>query len=439
MDRLSVLLLALFSFPALSLPADDKDFSCTSAATAERYIQELSIHIESFGGTELCSSHVDSKRLFNDLRLIEEGQFSPSKENIFIQNFVPASAYYSWLVQQTRGIERGNDIPWATAYNSWGYFTMQDGWAKLSTLGRVGTLIHEARHTEGYSHTTCDHGPYKDSNVAGCDESVAAGGSHGVEMEYYARVHLQGSNFHPAYQAMARLMLLARSNFVFNENPAATKDALLVRTDSGLLRLDESGLTRLPFPADLPNATVLKRTSLGATFLALPSGAWALDLVQPEAAITLSDDYSYYKLLKMTPPADLMDMEEFDFGLRRFLYAVDEVGHLFAYVFGQGAWSQSSAPQNINVLMTSDPAGRSGLFALFRDATYCPIQPPQLTCAEAPSAWPAGAKKVVDFRKFILKLGPDGKVYDSSGASWPELDGETVLDMVVVPEYSVFD
>jgi hypothetical protein len=275
--------------------------------------------------------------------------------------------------------------------------------------------------------------------VDGCDESVSAGGSHGVEMEYYARVHLQGANFHPAYQAMARLMLLARSNFVFNESPAMAKDALLVRTESGLIRLDESGLTRLPMPAGVQSDAIIKRTSLGATLLALPNGAWALDLVKPDPAITLSDDYSYYKLLKMTPPSDLTDMEEFDFGLRRFLYAADDLGHIFSFVFGQGTWTQSTTPKKVSSLMTNDPSGRAGLFALFADATYCPIQAPSLQCAEAPIPWPAMAKKVVEYKNTVLKLGPDGKVYDSMGTPWSDLDGETVLDLVVIPEYSVFD
>ena len=109
-----------------------------------------------FGGLELCRFSVDTKKLFNDLKIIKEGRFQPkTTNNVFIRNAIPAPQYYEWMKSMTRGMDRGNDIPAATAYNRGGYFTMQDGWAVLSTLGRVGTVVHEARHTGGYYHIQC--------------------------------------------------------------------------------------------------------------------------------------------------------------------------------------------------------------------------------------------------------------------------------------------
>lgn len=441
MDRLlgGLLALGLFSGAARALPVFDHEFTCLDSITATRYISDFRVDTESFGGLELCDFRIDTKKLLNDLELVEQGQFNGSAGNVFIQEFVPAGDYYAWLKEQTNGIQRGDDIPWATAYNSGGYFTMQDGWAKLSTLGRVGTLIHEARHTEGYYHTQCEHGPYKDSRVSGCDVSVAAGGSHGVEMEYYARVVLQGANFHPVYQSMARMMLLARANFVFNENPMSARDALVVRAADGLARLEGTEKQTLNWNFAGSESFQLKRTSLGATLLDLPSGAWSIDLNRPDVAPGLTDDYSYFKLLKMAPPAGLIDVEEVDIAFRRYLYAVDDQERLHSYIFGQGAWSQPARLPGLERLVTHNPLGQPGLFAVFKNQTYCPVQVPFLRCERGPLPWPADARKFVSFGGTTWKLGLDRTVYDSKGQPWTEFTEGEILDMALVPHFEIFE
>lgn len=441
MERLlgGLLALLLYSTSANSLPVFDEEFGCLDATTAERYLRDFQIDSDSFGGVELCNPQVDTKKLFNDLELVEAGQFNGATGNVFIREFVPAGEYYAWLREQTNGIQRGDDIPWATAYNSGGYFTMQDGWAKLSSLGRVGTLIHEARHTEGHYHTICEHGPYKGSRISGCDESVGAGGSHGVEMEYYSRVVLQGANFHPVYQSMARLMLLARANFVFNESPMAARDVLVVRTPDGLARLEGHDKQFLTWSFPGSESFKLKRTSLGATLLDLPQAAWSIDLHRPDVAPALSDDYSYFKLLKMSPPAELIDMEEVDVQMRRYLYAIDNEERIYSYVFGQGSWSQPESLPGVDRLATHNPMGQPGLYAVFKNQTYCPIQVPHLRCDRTPMPWPSDAVKFTSFAGLTLRLGVDRTVYDSKGQPWAELGEAEALDLTLVPYFDVFD
>jgi len=172
-----------------SMPYMDGDFACISQTQAQKYVKDFRIDTQSFGGFELCNSAVDFKKLMNDFVIIENGRFQKvlGQNNLFIRDFLQGQDYYTWAKSQTRGVERGQDIPTATAYNSGGYFTMQDGWARSSTLGRVGTFIHEARHTAGYRHYPCQQGSYQGSSMAGCDSSYSQGGSHAVEMEYYAK------------------------------------------------------------------------------------------------------------------------------------------------------------------------------------------------------------------------------------------------------------
>lgn len=215
MDRFSLPFIVFAMFGALQTVATP--VVCGGHEYASRYIGELNIAYESFAGPKVCD---ESQKLFRDLALIEEGGFTATFRNFLIQDLIAADDYYPWLVSQTRSLERGHDLPGVAVFNSWGHFSLQDGWSKLSTISRIGSLLHEARHTEGFSHTSCMQGPYLDSGIAACDENTGAAGAHAVEMEYYARVALQGANFHPVYQSMARMMLMARSGFVFNENPA---------------------------------------------------------------------------------------------------------------------------------------------------------------------------------------------------------------------------
>lgn len=420
------------------LPVADEDFACIPQTRAQSYVQGFNIDVASFGGLELCDSKIDTKKLFNDLQLVEEGRFNDGATNIFIQNFVPADQYFSWLKQQTRSIERGNDVPWATAYNSWGAFTMQDGWAALSTLGRVGTVIHEARHTEGYGHTSCEHGPYKGSSVSGCDSSVQAAGSHGVEMEYYARVSLQGANFHPAYKAMARLMLLGRSNFVFNENPLAAKDSLLAHQPGRLTRLKGEDSKSIVWNFPVEEELLLKKTSFGATLLSLTGQAWALDLDRQLASLH-SDDYSYFKLLKTSPPANFVDMEEFDVSNRRYFLALDNTQRLHSYIFGQGKWKMGKILDGIKRLTTTGPLGDEGLFAIFDDGSYCAINFTKLECQGGKMEWPDNTRKFVQFRGGLLRLDDQGIVFNSDGERWTGLGDGDVLDFVKIPQYDVFE
>lgn len=422
-----------------NLPVFDKDFPCTDSAKANQYVADFKVDIATFGNIELCNPAIDSKKLFNDLELIEQGKFVGTQSNTFIRDFVPANNYYEWMKSETYGMQRGNDDPTAVAYNSMGYFTMQDGWSKSSTLGRVGTVIHEARHTEGYGHTICTHGPYQDTSLDACDESVDESGAHAVEMEYYSRVALQGANFHPAYQEMARLMLLARANFVFNANPMAEHDGLLALTDKDVIRIDANKTTHLPLPSGMPEGVTLKRTSFGATLFRAPGEAWALDLMDANPQASLQDDYSYFKLLKMTPPSQLQDLEEVDLGTRRYFFAGDQSGHVFSYIYGVGSWSQAGKVGGFQQFHTLSPDGHEGIFATLTGGTYCEVDSRSLQCKGSTLPWPAHTRNLVKFRGEVVSLGEDGVVRRSDGTPLPELQGVNVSSLVSVPQYNAFE
>ncbi|MFN8791351.1 MAG: hypothetical protein ACK5Y2_07845 [Bdellovibrionales bacterium] len=409
-------LLSLFMTAALAqtLPWQDQEFGCFDQATAQRYIRDFNVDVSSFGGLELCRSQVDTKKLLNDLLIIEKGLFSPQRQNVFIRGFVPADGYYSWMKSQTRGMNRGNDIPSATAYNRGGYFTMQDGWAVLSTLGRVGTVIHEARHTAGYRHLGCSQGPYQGAPVSGCDRDYAYGGSHAVEMEYYARVSVQGTNFHPVYKSMARLMAIARSNFVFNQPVIQKREGLLaLSATQGRADLIVDGQI---FPREAPATPgVLKRTSFGGV-LFNGQEALSIELYGSEPLRTsIGDTYSYFKLL-LEDPRPVFDFEEFDIGTKRYVALMRNRTTLQFFDFPRGEWGRAL---NLNFevagLTTRLENGQSGFFAIDRSGAIYPIGPERRSVGAAlPVRWSSDIVSIAALNQRVYVLKTDGVIYESS-------------------------
>lgn len=422
-----------------NMPYADQDFSCVSQADADRYVRDFNIDVNSFGGKELCDSKVDTKKLFNDLYLIENGQFKAG-DNLLIKNFV-GPQYYPWLKSQTRGVERGQDIPWATAYNSGGYFTMQDGWSNLSTLGRVGTFIHEARHTAGYMHIACNQGPYKDTNLAGCDSDYSYGGSHAVEMEYYARVTVQGTNFHPVYKKMARLMAIARANFVFNTPVIRSHEALLALTANrqSAELFDGTQVYR----REVPSANgLMKRTSYGAVLFDGVS-AFCIELYQNSGfADKVSDAYSYFKLLFENHPK-LKDFNEWDKNNKRYVAYVNENNKIAPFVFRQGSWGQESQlPFNYSRSSTAIPEINGSDMYLISDNGQVFTYDPESGRVKATSYnWDTKNKDVVHYKNQNMILRQDGKIYvmsENSLTPWVQAQG-TYDSLVTVPVYDSFD
>lgn len=424
------------------LPVFDSDFGCLEKATAEGLINEFNIDIESFGGLELCKGDIDSKKLFNDFNLVQNGQFQGNKSNVFIRNAIPRGDYFSWLKNQTRGVRRGHDMPTATAYNSGGYFTMQDGWSKLTTLGRVGTLIHEARHTEGYSHMRCSHGPYKDEFMSGCDSSIEQQGSHGIEMEYYSRVVLQGVNFHPIYAQMARLMNLARANFVFNRDPMSQTEALVAIAQSqghkGISYFDSTSQAKwIETPREIQGK--LKRTSYGVTVFD-GSNPWAIDLYSETTDFSqFTDTFSYYKLLTDGRISGVIDAEEVDVSNRRYMVALTPRG-LVTYIYGEGRWSAPADARDVLGLVTTAPNGQEGLFIVTKTKDVIPLEPARLRRAQPLSQkWPEEVIDFVNWQNQKLAVDKTGALIDTqSGKAFLPLAGFKIEQIVRAPIYNAF-
>jgi len=438
---LSLVLVITLTRVAHTTPVFDNEFECTSKQKADQYVSDFKINVKSFGGFELCNYQIDTKKLFNDLSLVEEGRFNTETSNLLIGNFVSSQKYYPWLKEQTYGMNRADNYPWATAYNNNGYFTMQDGWAQLSTLGRVGVVIHEARHTEGYRHIPCETGPYSGSNLAACDSSFSYGGSHAVEMEYYARVVVFGENFHPLYKKMARLMAMGRSNFVFNKKVIKPREALfLIRKDSPEAMLIDGNKTYL---REVAGTGVLKRTSFGPT-LYNPLIAYSLDPYQWIGDTRPTEDgYSYFKLLSLKtglpsgqPPKDL---EEFDTGIKRVVAGIDQKDQFGFYNFSEGGWGSFKPLPQAPLGFKTQYKNQHGLFVVLNDYKVLQFKPNNSTFEDTKFVWDsANIGFMTSPQGEDLELDSDGVVRTIDGQVWGPTQKALWSQAVNIPLYDAF-
>ncbi|MGE4234719.1 MAG: hypothetical protein AB7F43_15525, partial [Bacteriovoracia bacterium] len=419
----------------------DSQFQCLDSNVAERYVRDFNIDVRSFGGLELCNSKVETKKLFNDIEILEKGIFSNQGENKFIRGFVDQNAYYSWLKNETRGIERGNDVPYAVAYNSGGYFTMQDGWAKSSTLGRVGTFVHEARHTAGYRHIICNQGPYKNTRVYGCDSNYSYGGSHAVEMEYYARVSVQGVNFHPVYKKMARLMAIARSNVFFNAPVISQREALLLWDKNKKLSYlhDQNQWFERETPAVEGR---LKRSSFGAVLFDGVK-AFAIELYQNSGFTDLVEDtYSYFKLI-LERGEVLKDLEEFDWNGKRYVLKVTQDNKIALYDFANGTWGRSfQLPFEFDRSSLFEPQTMQRAYYLIaknQEVYAYDFQNQRLV--KMPDAWNNENQDLVLYQGQSLMRDSKGVIYKKNGSAFEPwiTNNQEFGGMTLVPIYDGFE
>lgn len=439
----SVLFAGLSQSNAQLLPYLDESVSCFNQSQADQYVNDFNINVKSFGGAELCNGRSDFKKLINDLSVIEAGRFQKSPQQGLIGNFVDSDKYYSWVSQQTRGMTRGMDNPVATAYNAGGYFTMQNAWANLSTLGRVGVLIHEARHSQGYYHERCKFGPYSDTRTSGCDKDFSSGGAHAIEMEYYARVSTQGQNFHPVYKAMARLMAMARSNFIFNKSPLIKREGLVVQSDVGEYWIYDQGKW-INRPAMTPNGNpvgILKRTSAGVSVLA-SDRAYSVDLYEGVEPISpLTDTYSYFKIF-LESKYNISDAEEFDIGSKRHLILINKSNQFSSYNFGLGGWNKAQTLA-FKVATTSPYLvdGKRGYFLIDPSGAIYSYEPKKNNFKRLQSKWDFYLKSVSNVNGQVYSLTNDNKLFSLTNGQWVEFHlpkGQKPVQIASAPLYNIF-
>ncbi len=86
----------------------------------------------------------------------------------------------------------------------------------LNSLDLASVFMHEARHIDGFPHTTCRSGPRAGIQGA-CDSRISDGGSYAVTVETYAQLARYASDLHPALMAYAKASSVVYADEAFDQ------------------------------------------------------------------------------------------------------------------------------------------------------------------------------------------------------------------------------
>ncbi|RZA04239.1 MAG: hypothetical protein EOP11_15530, partial [Proteobacteria bacterium] len=239
---MSLFTLLILSLAATSFAGEINEApGCVPAVEARAYQKQFQLKSANFGPWELCREESDGKKVLSAIHTLVAGEFTEGSSPLIAR--VSEETDFDYLAQRARRIQKngcsGDETVVACVRTGEHTLRLQHAFFEIPAVNRVATLLHEARHVDGYPHVTCEAGPLGGSE-GGCDPDVKYRGSYAVELGYYARVALNGKNFHPAFKALARssAVALMEQNFVRNPAPPKERLAFLDLSDGHLQLFD---------------------------------------------------------------------------------------------------------------------------------------------------------------------------------------------------------
>ncbi|AZZ37969.1 hypothetical protein CIK05_14540 [Bdellovibrio sp. qaytius] len=202
-------------------------------------------------GKEFCNDNSQTAYLLAGIEFIRKVQFTQpmtnSADQLFKNNF--SGDWNKYLTNLIHTFQIEQSCPVGVIAFVYGFFhqnTMHVCPAALTNaftpLDLASVFMHEARHIEGYPHTTCSQGPRAGLNGA-CDSKISDTGSYDVTVETYAQLGQYGKDINPAYRALAQASSFIYAAEAFQTPVQINKDEafLALNTDREMYQID-SGL-----------------------------------------------------------------------------------------------------------------------------------------------------------------------------------------------------
>lgn len=204
--------------------------TATSAFAADCIPQsemaDIARHFTQFrnlANADYCLNDSETSHLLEGIMFMRKTRYAPSMprsaDELFSGTF--ANNWYDYFIGRISDIsvESGCQPGVGAFVYMWGN-TMYVCPMLLSTnftaLDRASVMMHEARHIDGFPHTTCRSGPRAGLNGA-CDRRISEGGSYAVTVETYAQVAAYAPDVHPAIRAYARSSAVIYADEAFDQ------------------------------------------------------------------------------------------------------------------------------------------------------------------------------------------------------------------------------
>lgn len=227
------------------IPAEDM----TAIAKAFPQFQNLS-------GKPYCFDGSQTAYLMAGLNYIRKVQFVEpmvnSPDDLFTGKF--AKDWFGYFTKLVKTIQIAKNCPvGAIAYVN-GFFhnnTMHVcpmGLTNAFTpLDLASIFLHEARHIDGFPHTTCNEGP-RARLPGACDKKISEGGSYAVTVETYTQLGKYGKDIHPAFRSIAQAsaLIYGAEAFVQPMKINSEENFLVLTQDNKLYKIDSQNIKAEP-------------------------------------------------------------------------------------------------------------------------------------------------------------------------------------------------
>lgn len=217
MKILSVLFLSLL-LPVVSNAAD-----CVPKAEMQEIARTFTQYAN-LANSDYCYDGGETSHLIAGLVFMRKTQYSnpmnPSRDDLFSGKFAPS--WWNYFIGRINTFEIDDSCPkGVVAYVfAFGGRTMYACSAALTdnftALDLASVFMHEARHIDGFPHTTCSHGPRQGLSGA-CDVRISDGGSYAVTVETYSQLAKYALDIHPALKAYARSAAVVYADEAFEQ------------------------------------------------------------------------------------------------------------------------------------------------------------------------------------------------------------------------------
>ncbi len=305
MDFSKKVLLGLFLVAQLLITKNVYAADCISKADMSEIAQKFT-QFQNLAGKEYCYDDSSTSRLLAGIMFMRQTTFAASmpvsKDEMFSGKF--ASNWWTYFTGRINKFNVQSNCPkgaGAFVQPTFGGKTMfvcplmlSDA---FSALDSASVYMHEARHIDGFPHTTCTNGPRKGLQGA-CDTRISDGGSYAVTVETYAQIARYAETVHPAMKAYSKASALVYAFEAF-EYPVKinfTPDFVAMTNDLAFHKIDASGPLKI---ATLGSAPHLGQIMIRRDFYVL----FPDDKTLPAGFVFINDEGE----LKQTAGADAVE------------------------------------------------------------------------------------------------------------------------------------
>lgn len=210
----------VFSLLGLSTTAFSE--TCVSKEEMQEIARDFS-QFEPYANDEYCLDGSEISNLLDSLLFMRKTSFQPpletSQDELFSGRF--KDDWYGYFTGRISEIVIDRNCPKGVGAYVYGFFGSKMYVCTMlltsdfTSLDRASVFMHEARHIDGYPHTTCRSGARAGIRGA-CDHRISDGGSYAVSVETYAQIARYATELHPALRAYSRAAAVTYADEAFD-------------------------------------------------------------------------------------------------------------------------------------------------------------------------------------------------------------------------------